>query len=210
LSAENGVGASAAPLLLSVDIAQRLAEIHDFEALDGVSSQWFELAGGSVVEGLGGPGLVGEQLLCRVISGSEWASTVSHTVVEKRCHTRTCVSHRTWTRTNRMMRSSPNPCSKDPAAYSFHRSRRPASSPWQVFKVLKKRSSALSCQLRVLIRKVLIWVINWFKPWHYASLNFKLLNSWRRRSACALRHEWSIFALNLPIAFAADFSMPKQ
>jgi len=88
LGAENGVGASAVSFLLGVDVAQRCGEIHDFKALDGLSvfiggSERFELARSSVVEGLGGPGLVGEQLLCRMISGSKWASTVAHTFLEK-------------------------------------------------------------------------------------------------------------------------------
>lgn len=89
MGAENGVGASAASLLLSVDVAQRFGQVDDFEALDWVSLDLFKLTRCSVVEGLGGPGLVWKQLLCRVMSGSKWASAMAHSVFEKACDTRT-------------------------------------------------------------------------------------------------------------------------
>ena len=158
MSAENGVGASAASLLLSVDVAQRFGQVDDFEALNWVSLDLFELTRSSVVEGLGGPGLVGKQLFCRVMSKSEWASAMAHAFFEKASDTRTFVSNRTWSRTNRPR--TVDPSSKDSAAYSFHRKWRPTSSSWQVFKVPKKQSSSLSDQ-----QLFPIWVINRFEPW---------------------------------------------
>lgn len=52
LSAENGIWARTAPLLLCVDVAQRLSEIDDFEALDRIFSMWNETSGLSEIKGL--------------------------------------------------------------------------------------------------------------------------------------------------------------
>lgn len=98
LSAENGIRARTASLLLCVDVAQRLSKIHDFKTLDRFFSMWNETCGLSEIKGLLCLGPIGwSEYLFWFTSGSAWALAVAHSSFEKLCYTWTWVSDIAWT-----------------------------------------------------------------------------------------------------------------
>jgi len=139
-----------------------------------------------------------------MMSGSKWASTITHSFSEHSLNTITWVSYWAWTRTTGI-NTSFYPSSEDLTTNSFHRNRRLDSSPWQVFNVTKKRTSVLTDYLLFLI-----WVIDRLKAWHWAFINFKFLNlSWRWLTF-DFRYMWSILILNFNIALATCWSISEH
>jgi hypothetical protein len=207
LSAENGIRTCTQSLLASVNVTQRLGEIHDSEPLRRLFANRLEVCGSSDIEGLGCPRLVGEKLSRWVIPLPKRFSCVTHTPIEHLCDIGAFVPHHSWTWTPGF---AFNPLPEDFTTYSRHWHWWPDSSLWQRFYTLKQRSSALS---HIWLHCKRMWqrIIHRFFPWQNPLLNFKFLHSRRSRSALAHRSDiWAIFNLMLLVALVTNFSFPKQ